>query len=368
MTLTRQFTYKQETDPTCAIVAPFSHLPNLEPLAIAFIPLSSHRQVYHACNIAPLSHPPHLSFGSIAFRSSHIFSLNISCWHREILSITTILHFFETGVFLAQKNFFQYLCFFFPRHRLTSPSQLMERPKSRLDRYPSVHSSVPGSIRSEPPPSYSYQNRRVLAEKPSRANTTIGAIPTFHPHKYKTAQRSDQEEVPPQPSLPPRNESIVPELTEPGKLAVRHDSRTTSPGHKRISQIQEEEINQDIESKRSSVVSTLSDGTPSKRKSHIGPWHLGKTIGKGGCSSVREVRHRRSTFKAAAKIIAKSAAENIREQSVANLHRIRKHEKATIAMAKSMPYGLEREIVIMKLLNHPHIVQLYDVWENRNEL
>ena len=33
-----------------------------------------------------------------------------------------------------------------------------------------------------------------------------------------------------------------------------------------------------------------------------------------------------------------------------------------------VPSGIEREIVIMKLLEHPNIVKLYDVWENKNEL
>jgi len=36
--------------------------------------------------------------------------------------------------------------------------------------------------------------------------------------------------------------------------------------------------------------------------------------------------------------------------------------------ANIIPFGIEREVVIMKLLNHPNVVQLYDVWENRNEL
>ncbi len=33
-----------------------------------------------------------------------------------------------------------------------------------------------------------------------------------------------------------------------------------------------------------------------------------------------------------------------------------------------MPYGIEREIIIMKLLNHKNVMKLYDVWENDTDL
>lgn len=33
-----------------------------------------------------------------------------------------------------------------------------------------------------------------------------------------------------------------------------------------------------------------------------------------------------------------------------------------------LPYGIEREVVIMKLIEHPNIMRLYDVWENKGEL
>ncbi len=33
-----------------------------------------------------------------------------------------------------------------------------------------------------------------------------------------------------------------------------------------------------------------------------------------------------------------------------------------------VPFGIEREIVIMKLIEHPNIIKLYDVWENRGEM
>ena len=35
---------------------------------------------------------------------------------------------------------------------------------------------------------------------------------------------------------------------------------------------------------------------------------------------------------------------------------------------RTMPFGIEREVVIMKLISHPNVINLYDVWENRGEL
>ena len=34
----------------------------------------------------------------------------------------------------------------------------------------------------------------------------------------------------------------------------------------------------------------------------------------------------------------------------------------------ALPYGIEREIIIMKLLNHPNVLRLYDVWETNADL
>jgi serine/threonine-protein kinase HSL1 (negative regulator of Swe1 kinase) len=35
---------------------------------------------------------------------------------------------------------------------------------------------------------------------------------------------------------------------------------------------------------------------------------------------------------------------------------------------RRLPFGIEREVVIMKLIEHPNVLRLYDVWENRGEL
>jgi serine/threonine-protein kinase HSL1, negative regulator of Swe1 kinase len=35
---------------------------------------------------------------------------------------------------------------------------------------------------------------------------------------------------------------------------------------------------------------------------------------------------------------------------------------------RTMPFGIEREVVIMKLIEHENVINLYDIWENRGEL
>lgn len=191
-----------------------------------------------------------------------------------------------------------------------------------------------------------------LSELKNRANTPPVSYRPSKSHKHDNSSH---------PSLP-HNESLEPN----GNLTVRSSEQPTSPEIKRISQITSE---YERDSKRNSAISTTSTASAKKRKTFIGHWQLGKTIGRGGCSRVRVVRHRYRDQYGAVKIITRSTAESTRAQSLANLIESTKGSSATSpAGYKPIPYGLEREIAVMKLLEHPNIVHLYDVWENRNEL
>lgn len=125
-----------------------------------------------------------------------------------------------------------------------------------------------------------------------------------------------------------------------------------------------------VQSNRSSAASHVLREALNTRavKTHIGPWQLGSTVGTGGTCTVRVVRHARTQEFAVAKIISKVMAEKVRARSLANLnHRLQTaNDRYTADL--TLPVGLEREIVIMKLLDHPNIVHLHDVWENSNEM
>ncbi|KAF2135733.1 uncharacterized protein K452DRAFT_354259 [Aplosporella prunicola CBS 121167] len=193
------------------------------------------------------------------------------------------------------------------------------------------------------------KQRKALADAGSRANAA--AAPQ---------QRLKQKAMQPTTNLP-HNESIV---TNGPTLTVRNPGPADN---KRLSVIQDED---NRSSNRNSAISTASStmSAGGRRKTHIGPWQLGRTIGEGGCSRVRMVRHSLTGQLGAAKIISKKMADKVKAQSLLNLYKSAETDPELLAQMKIMPFGLEREIVIMKLLEHQNIVKLYDVWENRSEL
>ncbi|KAI0352375.1 Pkinase-domain-containing protein [Trametes cingulata] len=89
----------------------------------------------------------------------------------------------------------------------------------------------------------------------------------------------------------------------------------------------------------------------------IGLWKVGRTIGKGSSGRVRLARHTKMGQYAAVKIVSKTALLNSR-MSLSSLG----------DEAERILHSIEREIVIMKLIDHPNIMRLYDVWETSTEL
>ncbi|KAG0141115.1 hypothetical protein CROQUDRAFT_136332 [Cronartium quercuum f. sp. fusiforme G11] len=89
----------------------------------------------------------------------------------------------------------------------------------------------------------------------------------------------------------------------------------------------------------------------------IGPWKIGKIIGKGSSGRVKIAKHSVTGQYAAVKIVPKhillSSRMSVNEAG---------------AKADKMLLGIEREIVIMKLIEHPNVMSLYDVWETGSEL
>lgn len=101
-------------------------------------------------------------------------------------------------------------------------------------------------------------------------------------------------------------------------------------------------------------------------KTHVGPWELGKTLGKGSTSRVRKARHRLTSQYAAIKIIPKEAALISHTESLQKLDASDAAQRQWYSML--IPPMIEREIAILKLTSHPAITRLYDVWENQSEM
>lgn len=119
---------------------------------------------------------------------------------------------------------------------------------------------------------------------------------------------------------------------------------------------------------RDSNTTVFSSNSRDRLKSHIGPWKLGKTLGRGSSARVRLARHQYTGQEAAVKIVRKSSAHISQSGSLANFEREESRIRGDDSGLRRMPAGIEREVAIMKLIQHPNILKLYDIWENRKEM
>ncbi|KAL1407107.1 serine/threonine-protein kinase gin4 [Vanrija albida] len=114
--------------------------------------------------------------------------------------------------------------------------------------------------------------------------------------------------------------------------------------------------NGDRRSNRMSTTSGSSSQAEPDAKS-IGQWRIGRTIGKGSSGRVKVVKHNLTGQYAAVKIVPKGLIMS---------SRLSMNEAG--ARADKLLLGIEREIVIMKLIDHPNVLSLYDVWETNTDL
>ncbi|KAJ7064857.1 kinase-like domain-containing protein [Mycena amicta] len=89
----------------------------------------------------------------------------------------------------------------------------------------------------------------------------------------------------------------------------------------------------------------------------IGPWILGECVGKGASGRVKIAKHRVTGQLAAVKILPLAPLVNSR----ASL-------SAQQAKTDKQRLGIDREITMMKLMKHPNIIRIYDVYEGAKEL
>lgn len=103
---------------------------------------------------------------------------------------------------------------------------------------------------------------------------------------------------------------------------------------------------------RQPLITSISLTSLHNHPQKIGPWKLGKTLGRGATGRVLLATHAQTGQKAAVKVVSKSELQDGEKPKDDN----------------SLPYGIEREIIIMKLLTHPNVLRLYDVWETSKAL
>lgn len=90
---------------------------------------------------------------------------------------------------------------------------------------------------------------------------------------------------------------------------------------------------------------------------YVGPWVIGECVGKGASGRVKIAKHRRTGQLAAVKILPLQPIVNSRA-SLATQQ----------AKSEKQRLGIDREITMMKLMNHPNIMRIYDVYEGDKEL
>jgi serine/threonine protein kinase len=89
----------------------------------------------------------------------------------------------------------------------------------------------------------------------------------------------------------------------------------------------------------------------------IGPWIMGECIGRGASGRVKIAKNRHPGQLAAIKILPLQPFVNARASSSS------RHTKSN-----KQRLGINREITMMKLMDHPNILRIYDVYQSEREL
>ncbi|GKU00063.1 unnamed protein product [Fusarium langsethiae] len=128
------------------------------------------------------------------------------------------------------------------------------------------------------------------------------------------------------------------------------------------------EMDDDRRHSAASYDSSGSGHSKKNYKTHIGPWQLGKTLGKGSSARVRLCRHNVTNQLAAVKIVNRRMAYLVQDSSLAALSKWDNNLPDQIDGEIRVPMAIEREVAILKLIEHPNIMKIYDIWENRSEV
>lgn len=97
------------------------------------------------------------------------------------------------------------------------------------------------------------------------------------------------------------------------------------------------------------VLSDLTSKTSCSKM--IGSWRIGETLGNGSSAKVHFATNDKTGQKAAIKMISKQLLN-------------KQGSEKKPGQQDEIPHSIEREIIIMKLLSHPNVLKLIDVWES----
>ncbi|OAQ96847.1 hypothetical protein LLEC1_03716 [Akanthomyces lecanii] len=197
--------------------------------------------------------------------------------------------------------------------------------------------------------------RSPLAEAAHRINS-----PIIHadqpPNKYRN-QRNEYQTT---------NEAVAQHHARQVQSPAVHQ---VAPGARVSAIMNEHQINEeDKRMSQASYASTSSSRSKRNYKTHIGPWQLGRTLGKGSSARVRLCRHNMTNQLAAVKIVNRRMAYLVQDSSLAALSKWDSHLPEPSDGHTRVPMAIEREVAILKLIEHPNIMKLYDIWENRSEI
>ncbi|TVY93337.1 Serine/threonine-protein kinase [Lachnellula willkommii] len=202
--------------------------------------------------------------------------------------------------------------------------------------------------------------QRVNNGQQSQFNPSSKPIPMLHHESLRVDGLLD-----PHSTVP--GATISPSVYYPLRNVSRDASPTSNAVNPRLSAISKH--NPGTDSNRNSQISTVSTNASNGRiKVYIGPWKLGRTLGEGATARVRFARNAYTGQEAAIKIVQKQNAQISQAGSLKDLDEAEANMPDTVDGLRRMPFGIEREIAIMKLIQHPNIMRLYDIWENRTEI
>ena len=195
--------------------------------------------------------------------------------------------------------------------------------------------------------------RSPLADAPYRINSPIvHAEPSSSKSRQPRSDNQAYSEIAPQP----RN------AQSPAVHQVAPDARVSAI-------LNEHQMNdEDKRMSQASYASTSSSRSKRNYKTHIGPWQLGRTLGKGSSARVRLCRQNMTNQLAAVKIVNRRMAYLVQDSSLAALSKWDSHLPEPSDGHMRVPMAIEREVAILKLIEHPNIMKLYDIWENRSEM